>query len=168
MVTVKQTLANHGGHLSRLIGEDYESHAARVAPRRLIRNLSTVGASLQYKYRGHNSDWLEGLSTDAYAEGRLAEDEAEELTRADLICNITTSEGEQAYVLAEVSITIQTEDVTRAMQRSILLQQASGINTLPAVVGVSIDESALSLIEQHEVVHIQVPMHGPQGTEGEL
>ena len=72
--------------------------------------------------------------------GDITWDEADDIVKADVIVGATDQDGAQRYVLAEISITVQERDRVRAHRRAALLEKATGVTTIPVVIGV--DEEA--------------------------
>lgn len=141
LAEVKATLDRQNERLSQLMGSDYESYAADVVPRRLRSIPGLTGARLFSQRRKYNSPGLNEIATSAFYADRITEAEADEMGQAVLVFEVTIA-GTESYVLAEVSMTVRSEDVTRARARAVILEKASGMRTIPAVVGAAIEEAA--------------------------
>ena len=115
--------------LRRLLGEDYESHVATYAHRFLRRSLG-INAALFSCQRTRSP--LTRLLDEAEAQGRINDRETDELDRADLIL---TTEGPTDYILAEVSVTVQQDDIDRAAHRAGLLAKATAHTVAPFAFG---------------------------------
>ena len=118
-----------GGDVSRLTGADYESHVAIYIPRFLRRNLgmkATVFATQRDK-----AD-LTRLLDEAESQGLIGPEDTDEVDQADLVL---TADGPTDYLLAEVSITVQQDDVDRAAERAGLLAKATGRTVAPFAIG---------------------------------
>ena len=118
-----------GGTVSRLIGEDYESHVATYVHRFLSRN-SGINASVFSTQRDKSA--LTGLLDEAEKQGVIEAEETDELDKADLIL---TTDGPTDYILAEVSITIQQDDIDRAAERARLFAKATARTVAPVAIG---------------------------------
>ena len=118
-----------GGTVSRLIGEDYESHVATYVHRFLSRN-SGINASVFSTQRDKST--LTGLLDEAEKQGVIEAEETNELDKADLIL---TTDGPTDYILAEVSITIQQDDIDRAAERARLFAKATARTVAPVAIG---------------------------------
>ena len=123
------TLTRMGGTVSRLIGEDYESHVATYVHRFLSRN-SGINASVFSTQRDKSA--LTGLLDEAEKQGVIEAEETDELDKADLIL---TTDGPTDYILAEVSITIQQDDIDRAAERARLFAKATARTVAPVAIG---------------------------------
>ena len=135
---LKTTSATMGGHVSRLIDDDYESQAARLAPRRVRQHLEILNARVVHQPRPGSGNFMGNLAADATQDRRIDDPQADDLELADLILTGTSAQGGAVYVLAEVSVTAQQDDVDDAKRRAGILRQATGVRTLPAVIGESI------------------------------
>ena len=134
MAEMKISQARMGGDVSRLTGRDYESYAARIAPRR-------VNVLLGFEETQRMEDLPETAEA-AFKSGNIANDEAEDLETADLAFRSHDPDGKERRILAEASITVQRSDVATAGRRSAILQKATGIPTVPVVIGESIEDDA--------------------------
>ena len=123
------TLTRMGGTVSRLIGEDYESHVATYVHRFLSRN-SGINASVFSTQRDKSA--LTGLLDEAEKQGVIEAEETDELDKAELIL---TTDGPTDYILAEVSITIQQDDIDRAVERARLFAKATARTVAPVAIG---------------------------------
>ena len=133
-VRLEATQARQGGDISRLAGKDYEALAARVARRRLRSVLGITDAQ-----RIENlPDVLEAAQFD----GRITDQEAGAVELADLVLRGTDPDGEETFIVAEASVTVQAGDVARARRRAEIMQKATGISAVPVVIGESIEPDA--------------------------
>jgi hypothetical protein len=74
------------------------------------------------------------------AEDRLTELERDRLFAADLVLRgVSRRDGQECYLVAEVSVGIGVGDVQRAAERAQLLTKALGVRAMAAVGGESID-----------------------------
>ena len=107
--------------------------------------LAREGAELESHYRS-TLETLSGQSGTLGVIFRKAQNRIQEpamLTRLvrELIVSGADQDGKQVYVLAEISITVQEKDRARAIRRAELLVRATGVTTIPVVIGKS-DEDA--------------------------
>ena len=126
---LKEDVSRIGGDVSRLRGTDYESHVATYVHRFLRRN-SGINARVFSTQRDRSA--LTGILDEAEARGFIEARETDELDRADLVL---TADGPTDYLLAEVSITIQQDDVDRATERARLLAKATTRTVTPLAIG---------------------------------
>ena len=124
-----EQVAQIGGRVSMLTGEDYESHVAIYVPRELRRNLG-IHVSVFFTQRDRAA--LTQLLDNAESEGRIEPVETNELDRADIVL---TADGPTDYILAEVSLTIQQDDINRAAERARLLAKATARTVTPFAIG---------------------------------
>ena len=138
MTIVKTTQARMGGDLSRMTGQDYESHAARRAPLMLIgllgaRNAETIATT-------RRPEQLEAIALNATGDGSITLEKAIELQSADLVIRTESPPGTTVNILAEISITIQQHDLSRALARAATLEMATKVRTLPFLIGTQVEE----------------------------
>ncbi len=131
---LEATQARQGGDISRLAGRDYEALAARVARRRLRTVLGITGAE-----RIEN---LPDVIDAAQFDGRITDEEAGAVELADLVLRGADRDGNDTFVVAEASVTVQARDVERAMGRAEIMRKATGVSTVPVVIGESIEPGA--------------------------
>ena len=138
MTIVKTTQARMGGDLSRMTGQDYESHAARRAPLMLIgllgaRNAETIATT-------RKPEQLDAIALNATGDGSITLEKAIELQSADLVIRTESPPGTMVNILAEISITIQQRDLNRALARAATLEMATKVRTLPFLIGTQVEE----------------------------
>ena len=138
MTIVKTTQARMGGDLSRLTGQDYESHAARRAPLMLIGLLGAGNAETIATTR--RPEQLEAIALNATGDGSITLEKAIELQSADLVIRTESPPGTTVNILAEISITIQQRDLNRALARAATLETATKVRTLPFLIGTKVEE----------------------------
>ena len=112
------------------MGEDYESHVATYVHRFLRRTLG-INATVFSTQRDKSS--LTNLLDEAESQGLIEPQDTDELEQADLVL---TADGPTDYLLAEVSVTVQQDDVDRAAERARLLAKATGRTVTPFAIGV--------------------------------
>ena len=138
MTIVKTTQARMAGDLSRLTGQDYESHAARRAPLMLIGLLGAGNAETIATTR--KPEQLEAIALNATGDGSITLEKAIELQSADLVIRTESPPGTTVNILAEISITIQQRDLNRALARAATLEMATKVRTLPFLIGTQVEE----------------------------
>ena len=126
-------LAITGGHVSNLIGTDYESHIARNSRRILLREMGVLTTVFSTQ---RQSEHLTNLVLDAELQGQLLPHETDSLANADLVL---TKDETGNYILAEISLTVQQGDVDHAVERATLLAKATGRNATPIAVGTALN-----------------------------
>lgn len=144
-----------GGDVSRLTGADYESHVAAYVHRALRRSQginASVFSTQQDKTR------LTMLLDEAETHGLLEPMETDELDRADMVL---TTDGPTDYLLAEISITIQQDDIDRAADRARLLAKATSETVTAFAIGTREDEN----LQKGEVQVLIIPDRRRPATE---
>ena len=126
---LEETVGRIGGDVSRLTGNDYESHVAGLIHRflRRERGISAIVFSTQ-----RDKSALRALADEAETQGLIQARETDDLDHADLV--LSTVGGPTDYFLAEVSITIQQDDIDRAEERAKLLAKVTGRSVSPLAV----------------------------------
>ena len=119
-----------GGDVSRLTGSDYESRVAGLIHRFLRRERGMSAAVLSTQ---REKSALRAIIDEAETRGLIRAWETDDLDLADLV--LTTADGAGGYLLAEVSVTIQQDDVDRAEARAGRLAKATGGSVTPFAVG---------------------------------
>ena len=129
-VRLEQRVDRIGGDVSRLTGDDYESHVAGLI-HRFLRRERGISAAVFSTQREKSA--LRSLLDEAEPRGLIQAWETDDLDRADLV--LAVAGGPADYLLAEVSVTIQQDDVDRAVARAGLLAKATGGSVTPLAVG---------------------------------
>ena len=128
------------GQLNNLTGSDYERKVVRRASRLVRRHLGVRNAAVLVAINRPNGETVANLLNDGADRGIITEDDADELDRADMIMLGSSPEGEDVYVVGEISITIDDSDVDRASDRAAILRTASNAATHAAVIGTAISD----------------------------
>ena len=123
--------------MSRLLGTNYEGKATSFAPRMARRILGLANPTVVAMGWANNMVLLLPEADQAAERGDITWDEADDLVRTDVIVSGTGQDGKQVYVVMEISITVQERDKTRALRRAGLLERATGVATIPVVIGES-------------------------------
>jgi len=124
------------------------------------------GFHLQHQYERHapayfralarkihvlSSEELSAFVESAVEEGKLADAEADEIIRTDIVARGRhPEEGSELYLVVEVSWGIGLSDVERAARRALLLSQL-GVRAIPVVAGEGITEEAAHLARRLNV-----------------
>ena len=81
------------------------------------------------------------LIEDAVEEERLREEEAEDLKWLDIVAlGQDREQRTELYLACEVSSSVSEYDLARAISRAALLQKATGVKTMPVILGKTIPE----------------------------
>ena len=125
-----------GGDVSRLLGTNYEGKATVAAPRLARRILGLTNPTVAGRGWANNMALPLPEADQAAERGDITWEEADDLVLADVIVSATDQDGAAVYVVAEISITVQDRDRVRAQRRAALLEKATGVPTIPVVIGV--------------------------------
>ena len=128
------------GQLNNLNGSDYERKVVRRMSRLIRRHLGVRNAAVLAAINRPNGDTIASLLNDGTERGVITEDDADELDRADVILRGSSPDGEDVYVVGEISITIDDNDLDRAVARARVLRTASNTTTHAAVFGTAISD----------------------------
>ena len=114
------------GRFGNLDGRDYE----RTAREQAASFLSSVPGRLRRIRVVDTSDLADRLD-DAVDDGRIDNDERDDALGADLVCTARRPGSEETvWVVAEVSITLDSGDVARAARRSETIRRAFGVEVI--------------------------------------
>ena len=149
--------ARMSGQLGILVGSNFEGRASRLAPRHVRRILGLSRTEAVYSFANNNTAEFKGLLDSAVEAGAITEDEADELRLADLVLAGQDQQGQRTYVVLEVSVTAQQQDADRALDRAGILEKATGLRALPAVMAATGDEDALRPIDFRGVPLLVAP-----------
>ena len=149
--------ARMSGQLGILVGSNFEGRASRLAPRHVRRILGISRTEAVYSFEGNKTAEFNGLLDSAVEAGSITEDEADELWLTDLVLAGQDQQGQRKYVVLEVSLTAQQQDADRALDRAGILEKATGLRALPAVMAATGDEDALRPIDFRGVPLLVAP-----------
>ena len=135
------------GQLGILVGSNFEGRASRLAPRHVRRILGLSRTGVVHSFANNNTAEFKCLLDSAVEAGAITEDEADELRLTDLVLAGQDQQGQRTYVVLEVSLTAQQQDADRALDRAGILEKATGLRALPAVMAATGDEDALRPID---------------------
>ena len=154
MTAVKQEVATMGGHVSRLVGADYETRATALARRHIFRDMGIPGALVFSTAK--NPERLRALADEAIEAGILDDRNADDMERADIVLTASQPDGTAVYILGEISVTANKDDMEKARRRAALLGMTTGVKCLPIVLaeeaeeGLETDGVTLMLTQQHQ------------------
>jgi hypothetical protein len=123
----------------------------------LIREVGALkGENLERRYRERAASYFQRilrrirvvdhqqlglLLNDALDQGHITPDERAQVLEADVVV-VGLVDGQEVYLLAEVSGTVTADDVRRARARAAALEKATGRRVLAAVAGQELSEDA--------------------------
>ena len=156
----KANMARMGGHLSNLMGTNYESTVARIADRLARRRLRVRNPAVVARAKGANATPPLAVGDHAAEAGRISWDEADDLALSDVIIAGLAEEGEDIFVVAEISMTVQQRDRGNAARRADILQRATGTTTIPVTIGISQELPALAPAPTFIACDLEQPFAG--------
>ncbi len=128
------------GQINNLNGSDYERKVVRRASRLVRRHLGIRNVRVLVAINRPDGETIANLLDDGADRGIITEDDADELDRADIILWGRSPDGEDVYIVGEISITIDHSDVDRARDRAAILRTASDTTSHAAVFGADISD----------------------------
>ena len=149
---LKSGQARLDGNMNRLIGSDYERKAARRANRLTRRHLGMNDLQVIYAITTPDDNRLPSLLDHAVTQGTITEGDADELENAVIILA-----GDGHYVVAEVSVVLDEDDVKRARERADLLAKAATVPVRATAIGTRALESAVRSAAASDVVIMTLP-----------
>ena len=150
-------MTNLSSRFGNIIGSDYERRAAQSA-RRLVRlGLGIRRARVLLAKTAPDRNEIPELLNEAAENGIVSDDEADDLLLADIILTGEGAGRETAYAVCETSVTLYDHDVLRAKRHAGILQRASGLTVLPAVIGQSAPQGTLDLADRENVAFLCTP-----------
>jgi hypothetical protein len=115
-------------HVGNLRGDNLE--------RRYREHASAYFSQILSRMHTLSSDEIDAVITDAEDSGAVPFDAGKDVRGADIILRGRRRDTQSdAYLVIEVSTTIDKSDVERAKRRADLLARATGLSSLPAVAG---------------------------------
>ena len=145
--TFNQEMNKTRGDVSNLKGDDYESHIATYIHRALRRDLN-INATVFSTQK--NMQPLIELLDEAEAQGKITKEETDKLNYVDIVLTVN---GKNEYIVGEISITIQQNDVQRTSEWADILAKATGAAVTPMAIGTA-EETGLT---KDEVQVLLVP-----------
>ena len=127
--TLKEDVSRIGGNVSNLMGSDYESHVAAYIHRSLRRELKINATVLSTQ---KNRQPLIELLDRAEMQGNITPEDNDKLNDVDIVLKV--EDGDE-YILGEISITVQQDDVRRATEWAAILAEATGGKVTPIAIG---------------------------------
>jgi hypothetical protein len=134
----------------RLKGRDYERHVSHTLLSPVSRRLGLRRPRLLHSAAYGTRDELSIRLEDPMEQQDLLE-----LTLADAILR-GTHDGEPAYAVVEISLTIGDRDITRAADRAATLEEATGVKTFAVAIGEHISAPQQTRANAINVTLIQI------------
>ncbi len=130
------------GQIANLMGSDYESKAIEQSRRMVRGRLDMDSATVIFATRWDASEFEADVLMPAVRAGRITRQEAEQVEAADSIVRCEDQQGNVVCAVIEISVTVQDGDRSRAAERAQIFNRATGMTTMPFVVGQEQEEAA--------------------------
>ena len=131
--------------LTRRVDSNYCDYIGRRADMVVGRLLNLQDCRLEAWCKDSGKNHLAAVIDRAWDEGIINQGEWSHLGVADIVVSGTTEGAERVYALAVAAYTVTERHVTLAEYRASLLEKASGVRTIPYLIGNSISEEAADL-----------------------
>ncbi len=129
------------GQIANLMGSDYESKAIEQSRRMVRGRLDMDKATVIFAARWDASEFEADVLMPAIREERITRQEAEQVEAADSIVRCEDQQGNVVCAVIEISVTVQDDDRSRATERAEIFGRATGMTTMPFVVGQEQEEA---------------------------
>ena len=155
---VNQRFNRIDGRLDNGFGMNYQSKVEKniraIAGRHLNLRRTRI---IRSNFADYIPDFQHIIET-AEEDGRISLEQSNQLWQLDLaFSGRDRGDGSTMYVAAELSITIDSHDISRVSARASLLTDILGEKVTPAVIGAHIDESLKTLANANDVTVILYP-----------
>ncbi len=124
--------------------------------RRWERNLSSYLGGHFRRLRVLGSGELSDLLEDAIDTGRILPGEADDARLADVVGRGRRADGAEVYVVVEVSVVVDRNDIARAQRRSAILARATGSISVGVGAGDRATEGATGAADEAGVMLVAV------------
>ena len=141
VIQIRKDTTQMSGQIANLTGSDYESKAIEQSRRMIRRHLGMQTATLVYASRQDSSQFEEDVLVPAINDGRINRQQADQLEEADSIIRCQDQQGNIVCAVVEISVTVQDHDRSRASERAEFFRRATGLRTMPFVVGQEQEEA---------------------------
>ena len=153
------TVSSLTGTVGRLDGREYERRVSRTLTGEVSRVLGLRRGRLVYSAAyGLHQSFQDQMEDELDAE-RITQSQWQELLNTDAIIRAGEG-GKTVFAVAEISVTVHEEDIIRAVERAAIIQQATGLNTYPVVVGSRIPQPQLEQAEARNVTTVTMQQQG--------
>ena len=128
------------GQLGNLMGRNYEHRITRYIVNTAYRDFKMRDVRiLQGEYSSAHANELPSKIADSEERQLITAEQGYDLERADLIiAGVSRADRTPAYAVIEISVTIDSHDISRAADRANTLSAVTGERVVPAVIGDSI------------------------------
>ena len=141
------------GDIARLTGRDYERKMTRQSLSLARRFLGASDPQVIWAETNQDNTELPRLLDEAVNAGRISVNEATMVENTDIVLR----DGAGGYCLAEVSVTLDDSDITRARRRAELLAQAAAAPVQAFVIGTQILDTSRDAAAAQQVTVCILP-----------
>jgi hypothetical protein len=138
---LKTDVNRTSGQIANLMGSDYENKAIEQSRRMIRGHLDMESATVIFATRWDASEFEADVLVPAIREGRITRQQADQLEGTDSIVRCEDQDGNVVCAVIEISVTIQDDDRSRAAERAQIFNRATGMTTMPFVVGQEQEEA---------------------------
>ena len=150
---LETTVNGMRGDIGNMSGSFFQRRAASFAERVARRDFNLRQTSLAHHVDRLEESALKSILNEAAEDPSrdFTEDDAHTLEEVDAIIAGRSPDGNEAYLVVEMSVTVDEHDVDRARDGADLLQRATLAITHALVMGESITDKAAALAKHHGV-----------------
>lgn len=141
MATMSSTLKSLDSRVGNLTGTRLERRVARTIRGRLRRAIGLTQCRILHRDWGETDDDLVDLLDDADERGAITRQEREDVLDADLIVAGAAADGQRAYAVIEIGVTVDNLDVNRAARRARTVAKATDAECTAIVAGSAIPDA---------------------------
>ena len=138
---MSKTMTVIESRVGNLTGSRLERRVARNIRGTLRRAIGLSQARVLHRDWGETDDDLIDLLDDADERGAITRQEREDVLDADLIAAGANPDGQPAYAVAEIGVTVDSVDINRAARRARTITKATGAECTAIVVGSEIPDA---------------------------
>ena len=151
------TLKSLDSRVGNITGTRLERRVARNIRGRLRRSIGLAQSRILHRDWGETDDDLIDLLDDADERGIISRQERDDVLDADLIVAGADADGQRAYAVIEISVTVDNLDVNRAARRAIAIAKATAAECTAVVVGSAIPDAERQRAARAGAAVITVP-----------
>lgn len=151
------TLKSLDSRVGNITGTRLERRVARNIRGRLRRSIGLAQSRILHRDWGETDDDLIDLLDDADERGIISRQERDDVPDADLIVAGADADGQRAYAVIEISVTVDNLDVNRAARRAIAIAKATAAECTAVVVGSAIPDAERQRAARAGAAVITVP-----------
>ncbi len=157
MDAMSVTLKSLDSRVGNITGTRLERRVARNIRGRLRRSIGLAQSRILHRDWGETDDDLIDLLDDADERGIISRQERDDVLDADLIVAGADADGQRAYAVIEISVTVDNLDVNRAARRAIAIAKATAAECTAVVVGSAIPDAERQRAARAGAAVITVP-----------